>query len=236
MEQVVVSVKHPTLNDCTFRTCRVVCVAERRKNISVMTEWSLIRAMWPKSEKAGTSQELQRQPSTSKFRATFLNGKEIEVEYTYQRKGLHQDRIKINLQGLLPVFGGIMPPGVMNFNNISDVKDFLKKTPDLRKCSNGIYTPCSDSGPNWDQYGTKCYSDHFHHYCPAHVNAWFKYYLTKTIMLREGDYAGLLEEESNTAYPATGTLPPPTPKYWLRYAQHNGCGFPRKEPGCNFIV
>ncbi len=192
---------------------------------------SLTSAMLSSDEEAGTSEELLGQQSTRKFEATFLNGKEIEVEYTYEREGLDGIRIRINLQALLPVLGGIISPDTRKFVSIFHVKDLLKTNPNLHECSvYGLYNSCFNLDGGLEEGGDKCPHDHFHHYCPEHVNAWFKYYLTVAIILREGDYAELVKLSNPKDADYLTTEIRSNARYWLRRAQRQRCRFSRETP------
>lgn len=188
-----------------------------------------ISAMLRNDKEAGTSQEQLGQLSRRKFEATFLNGKEIEVEYDYDPGRLHRDRVKINLQDLLRVFGGItMPPDGRKFVSTFDAEDCLKTNPNLHECSGGTFIHCSHFDAELEKEGDMSPCDHFHHYSPRHVDAWFKFYLTTAIMLREGAHAEVFELESaqDDHYLANGDRL--TPEYWLRYAHRKGCGYAPK--------
>ncbi len=167
-------------------------------------------------------------PSTNIFPATFFNGKQIDVEYNYDRTRPCEQRVQINIQGLLPVFGGNMPPDGRLFVSVFDVEDILKSSPGLHECGDGIYTPCSNLDAELQVEENTCPFQHFHHYCPIHVNAWFKWYLLKAIGLREHDYCDLVILEGFKYHNGKLTGFFFDPKSWLRFAQEHGCGCSRK--------
>lgn len=177
---------------------------------------------------AGTYQELLGQlMSTRNVKATFLNGKEIEVEYDYDPERLHRDRVKIHVRDLLRVFGGItMPPDGSEFVSTFDAEKYLKTNPELHECLGSTSICCSHLGADSEREKDMSQCDHFHHYSPQHVDAWFKFYLTVAIMLREGAYAEVFELESSLDddWLTTGNFL--TPEYWLRYAHRKGCVYP----------
>ncbi len=166
--------------------------------------------------------------STNIFPATFLNGKQIDVEYNYDRTRPREQRVQISIQGLLPVFGGSMPPDGRRFVSVFDVEDILKSSPGLHQCGDGIYTPCSNLDAELQVEENTCPFQHFHHYCPIHVNAWFKWYLPRVITLREGDFPELVTLEDSQYNFRMMTPDRFVPEFWLSFAQQHGCGCSRK--------
>ncbi len=157
--------------------------------------------MWPNGEEDETFQERLRQLSTRKLVAAFLNGREIEVEYKYDRERLLEDRVEVNLRSVLPILGEVELPDGNEFVNTLTMKEFLSKNVKLHKCEQGIHSFCRNVGVDPDEYVDDyleedvCPQRHFHHYCPNHINRWFREYLSLVIALQNGrqDFADMIE-------------------------------------------
>lgn len=70
------------------------------------------------SKKDGTCQELLGNYQHTNFKPLFLMGKEIDVEFNHDWEKLCRVRVKTTLQGLLPVFGKIMPGDKREFVDV----------------------------------------------------------------------------------------------------------------------
>nr|P17578.1 RecName: Full=Repeat element protein [Ichnoviriform sonorense]AAA42923.1 repeat element protein [Ichnoviriform sonorense]AAL55036.1 repeat element protein [Ichnoviriform sonorense] len=189
-----------------------------------------IRAMWPNGEANVIFQELLERLSIRKFKAKFYNREEIEVEYKFDRERSGINWILINFKDLLPILGGIMlPDDEDKFQSIFTLEDFLKRNLKVHRCSGGIHTSCHNLGRDSDSDSEAkldiCPFDHYHHFCPDHVIAWFKHYLLTAILLREGVYDELVKNANlpNADHLTSGRRR--TEQYWLRVARRKKCRF-----------
>lgn len=182
---------------------------------------NLIRAMWPNGEEDDTFKERLWQLSLGKYRATFFNKKEVEVEYSYDRERRSIQRVQIKMtKSLLPLFGGAVPPNPDGFVSPFAVRGFVYQRMNLHLCGGGMFSPCwrpelryagdysdefdsdeSDSDEERssdDEEEITCQFDHFHHYCPKHVCWWFERYLSVAIARQRGiqDYKEMMRNTS----------------------------------------
>lgn len=135
--------------------------------------------------------------STRKMTTKFINGKPIEIRYNYDAARIEQDRILINTEYLLPVFGGIVAPVPKPFTSLTKINNFVQSAVILNACSGHKYACCPCHLTNFDRHGATafvkpsttacCAPKHFHHYCSHHVNYWFNYFLEPTIKSLEGE-------------------------------------------------
>lgn len=144
---------------------------------------------------------------TSRFEATFFDGKSLEVEYIFDASRGKEDRVLVNVNCLLPVLGGIAFPGINKYASISKLNDLVVMHVHLNMCSGREHASCSCHLIN-DYEGTyesfvkpeevQCDRQHFHHYCWGHVAAWLQHYLYTIILYRESKE--LFEEEIAEQY------------------------------------
>lgn len=154
---------------------------------------SFIRAFWP----AGDEDELLKKKlwemSCHKLEATFCNGKSLEIEYNFDatREGR---RVLIKVECLLPIFGGVSPSGLNEFESILELNKFIKDNVNLERCSSYRHASCPcHMGLNCKDFPrlfmepplSECEVGHFHHYCREHVISWLGNYLHTLILLRE---------------------------------------------------
>lgn len=185
---------------------------------------NLLRAMWPNGEGEDIFQERLEELSTRKFEIPFYNGEGIQVEYKYDREEPLADRVLVNLESLSPILGGVMPPDGRKFEAPYVLEDFIRGHVTLHECGDGIHSPCEYIYWNNDlEEAPVCPANHLHHYCPGHVNAWCKYYLSTMIFQREGDYGELVNYSNpeRREYLLTGSRT--TDLYWIRFAHRKGC-------------
>ncbi len=158
---------------------------------------NFVRAMWPQWRRR---RHFQRK-TTGNFQherllLLFLNGKTIEVEYNYDRERFLEDRVKINLQSMLPILGEVELPDGNEFVNTLTMKEFLYKNVKLHKCEQGIYSSCGVVAVDLDEEERDvCPHHHFHHHRPRHINRWLREYLSPMIALKNGqqDFVEMIE-------------------------------------------
>lgn len=135
--------------------------------------------------------------STRKFHATFLNGKPVDIEYSFDPERMEDDQVLINMNCLRPVFGGKLPlTRYHNFGSIFELYEFIKEEVQLDECSNQRHAACTChlARAGEEFYGVvmkpdvvECENKHFHHYCWEHVISWLINYLYTSILLRESE-------------------------------------------------
>nr|BAF45767.1 c166.1 [Tranosema rostrale ichnovirus] len=126
--------------------------------------------------------------ATRKLKATFFNGKQLEIEYNFDAGRIDQDLLLINWHTLQPLFGGNRMPGTEHLSRLSKISDFIENSVHLDKCSFGTRDSCScgkDSPDKVEMLGDVCGDQHFHHVCSLHVRSWLLRYLEPAILLRE---------------------------------------------------
>lgn len=206
---------------------------------------NLIGAMWPNGEENDTFEERLWQLSLGKFRATFFNKKEVEVEYSYDRERHPLERVQIKLtESLLPLFGGVVPPNADEFVNPFAMRSFVYKNVNLHLCEGGMFSPCRHpelryAGYDSDEYdsdeerasddeeGITCQHNHFHHYCPKHVFWWFKRYLSAAIARQRGinDYKTMISITCLTLFEINSDCGASNLSFLLEYTRRRPCGF-----------
>ncbi len=126
------------------------------------------------SDGTGTSQQGPQQPATKKLLVTFLNGREFEVEYSYDPTKAPKDRVEIIGPGVDEVlFGGMKIP-IGEPNNYEYVFDKKRSK--------------NKENPSVDQILR-------HEYCYEHVEWWLEEYLKPAIAFQEGtrEYYQMIE-------------------------------------------
>ncbi|BAF45728.1 repeat element protein-d7.1 [Ichnoviriform fugitivi] len=166
------------------------------------------------------------------FRATFLNGKHVDIEYNFDAKRKEEDRVLINMNDLRPIFGGKLPPTKDQFASIFELYEFVKEEVQLDECSDYQHAacPCNLECAGEEFYGAsekpvvdECENKHFHHYCWEHILSWLINYLYTTILLLESEE--LFKEEIAEQYarfpediPYFQTGKRATPEFFLKCA------------------
>lgn len=162
------------------------------------------------------------------FRATCQDGKIIDVLYEYDLERNIKHRVLIKSITLFTLFGGttfIKPKCWRGFVSLSDLEQLVKMCAPLVLCGGRIHSPCLGWHEDPEFEGEVCPSDHFHHYCPGHVNLWLTIYLWKTIILRECDYGVLLQFSNRQVANYMTTEERHTPEYFLRATRRRECFF-----------
>lgn len=164
---------------------------------------NLIEAHWPD----GGEDELIRRRlwklSTGTYSTSFFNGKELQVEFSYDAKRPKEDRILLNVETLLPITGPIFSTDTDDqlWMNPSQLSDIVFTRYDMDKCSEYRYANCDccQQLRNTLEYpetfaklsGTECPHGHFHHYCIHHISWWLTSYLRTSIQLQQPKPASL---------------------------------------------
>lgn len=86
-----------------------------------------VRALWPHGDEDDTVRQKLWQLSTHSISVEFCNGRLLEVEYNYDPERKREDRILINVENLLPTFGGVVPPASWEFVSVSQLNRFIKR-------------------------------------------------------------------------------------------------------------
>lgn len=153
---------------------------------------NFIRSMWPRNDESEVIRAKLWQLSTHQFKTKFINGKPLEIEYNYDPERIPSKRVLINLNSMLPVFGGIFPPTLDKFTNVLKLNNFISMHVNLDMCSGRKHASCRchrvNCGTLYDETSEekamKCERGYFHHYCSKHVKAWLNFYLLPFILLQ----------------------------------------------------
>lgn len=87
---------------------------------------NFVRALWPHGDEDDSVRNKLWQLSTRSIILEFCNGKPLKVEYNYDPDRETEDRILINVENLLPTFGGAVPAR-WEFVSVSQLKGFIKR-------------------------------------------------------------------------------------------------------------
>lgn len=155
---------------------------------------NFIRAFMPNGEENEYIRKILWQLSTHKYFATFCNKKLLEIEYNFDPARSPEDRVLVNLESLLPIFGGVVPPGTSQFTSLTRLYDFVKFHVHLNMCSDQYFSSCFCIQISEDKDFTlslqECRFEHFHHFCWRHV-AWWLDDLNISIILKESKQAAM---------------------------------------------
>lgn len=163
--------------------------------LSVAAYYNFVKSLWPDKIPSKTVRTKLWRMSTRKITTKFINGEPIEIQYNYDPARIEQDRILINTEYLLPVFGGIVAPVPKTFTSLTNINNFVQSAVKLNVCSGYKYACCPCHLANFNRHSatafvkpstTACALKHFHHYCSNHVNFWFNLFLDPTIKSLEG--------------------------------------------------
>lgn len=149
---------------------------------------SFIQSLWPNSQESDTVRRILWQLTTHNCTTWFLNGKQLNIEYNFDPSRVKEERVLVNVNSLLPVFGGgIIMPAMEDFTSLTKVIDFVRMHVHVNMCSNNEYASCpchlrnverhGNNEPFRDQLTDTCNHSHFHHYCSQHVVHWLTYVL-----------------------------------------------------------
>ncbi|AIK25726.1 Rep6 [Hyposoter didymator ichnovirus] len=127
--------------------------------------------------------------------ATLFNGKQLEIQYTFDASRSKGDRVLIAKKCLTPLTGGSILRGKNKFTSIPQIVRFVNMHVHLNMCSDCQYASCL-CHMRWffrqcyEEFGKpaevgECEYEHFHHYCSLHVASWFENYLLLLILYKE---------------------------------------------------
>ncbi|ULM71688.1 repeat element 33 protein [Diadegma fenestrale ichnovirus] len=146
-----------------------------------------VRALWPNGDEDDTVRKKLWQLSTHSISVEFCNGRLLEVEYNYDSERKREDRILINVENLLPIFGGVVPPVSWEFVSVSQLNRFIKRQIffaeyPLARCAfrNDEYTPYTCT---WYTH-TSRKRRHSHPLLWKHVDWWVNEHLEPMIKSR----------------------------------------------------
>lgn len=157
---------------------------------------SFVKSIWPDEIPSKTVRTKLWRMSTRKITTKFINKEPIEIQYNYDPARIEEDRILINTEYLLPVFGGLVASVPKKFTSLTKITNFVQSAVKLNVCSGHLYACCPCHLTNFDRHSatafvklpaTACVLKHFHHYCSNHVNYWFNCFLDPTIRSLEGE-------------------------------------------------
>lgn len=150
---------------------------------------TFIRVLWPNHDEDETVRAKLWRMSTHRLRCMFLNGKYLEIEYNYDHTKEYMEDILVNVNTLLPVFGGLVPRGMKTFVHPWRFHKFVTKELRLNECCGHVYASCpchldidsAAAGEYEPLADNGCTEGHFHHFCEKHVSTWILTYLLDTI-------------------------------------------------------
>lgn len=164
------------------------------KFLSFLDYKSFIVSLWPNYIKSDIIQKTLRKLSTYKCETIFIDGAQLKIEYNFDPTRPKENRILINIDSLLPVFGGIVSTTMDKFASISELKNVIRMHVHVNMCSDGRYASCACHLVNDDGQGSEefvkclvraCEHGHSHHYCSKHVESWLKIIENNCIQLHE---------------------------------------------------
>ncbi|AHY22007.1 repeat element 21 [Diadegma semiclausum ichnovirus] len=145
------------------------------------------------SQAVGIEEGLQN-PQVSRVYAIFLNRKPLEVRYYFEDKET-EGLIMIDVNSLLPIFGGFRPPAARSFETLDKLSTFVQENFHFNECSDYRYADCichllanrfQTEYPQLEMFPSSgCPLRHFHHACGSCVNLWLNEYLRVLILRRE---------------------------------------------------
>lgn len=165
------------------------------KSLEVSDYRNFLQALWPKNDVNHIDPQRLWKLTTHQFTTTFCNGKELRVEYNWDPWREEDEQILINVNDMLPLFNGLLPPGVNEFTSISNLVNFARTTIHLEPCSDYRYASCQCHSGNDEDLTTDrpfvkpevgdCENGHFHHYCSDHLADWLEFFLATSVLIRE---------------------------------------------------
>lgn len=158
---------------------------------------SFIRGVWPNHDEDESVRVKLWKKSTHRLRTEFINGKHLEIEYNYDHTRKDEQRVLINVNTLLPVFGGLVPPDTETFVDVKRLNAFVEMNVRLNEYHAHRYASCPchlDVDPQVAKEfepppENSCADGHFHHFCSQHVNYWLSCVLETSIQsLEDGSF------------------------------------------------
>ncbi|ULM71652.1 repeat element 15 protein [Diadegma fenestrale ichnovirus] len=139
-------------------------------------------------------EESLQNPKVSSVHAIFLNRKSLEVKYYFEIKET-QGLIMIDVNSLLPIFGGLRPTAAGSFETLDRLNALVRENIHFNECSNYRYADCvchllanrfQTENAGLEMFPSSgCLLRHFHHSCGSCVNLWLNEYLRVLILRRE---------------------------------------------------
>ncbi|AHY22015.1 repeat element 26 [Diadegma semiclausum ichnovirus] len=162
------------------------------KYLSFVDFRNFLLSLWPRKDQCPPAIRTKLwQMSTHKIETTFINGKRIKIEYNFDPSRRNEEEILINVECLVPVFGGIYPAKSKKFTSVSELENFIKIHVHMNICSDYRHASCpchlvNDDGRGCETFvkpskDEQCRYGHSHHYCWNHVRDWL--HLLRDIMI-----------------------------------------------------
>ncbi|BAF45746.1 repeat element protein-d11.4 [Ichnoviriform fugitivi] len=145
-------------------------------------------------ERSSIGAQLSQTLSTGSVKATFFNGRQLEIHYTFDPSRKMGDRVLIQNDCLLPLLSGYVLPGVNKFTSIQTIIRLTTLHVHLDMCLDGVQASCrchliSDFGDRYEHFSPpssdECGYGHFHHFCSGHLASWFEHYLNMIVLFQE---------------------------------------------------
>lgn len=158
------------------------------------------------------------------FEATFYNGKRLRVDYLFNPEIMGEKCLRVGINSLSPLFGGMTPPGIHRFTYISELRNHIRLIR-MNACSQGAYDSCfcgRRGRPSKENSDRPCPDLHWHHYCASHVFLWVVWYLERAIQLKESlkHYSHRMSEVHGPSTGADYSIgEKATAEYWLEWAR-----------------
>lgn len=167
---------------------------------------SFIRGLWPYHDEDESVRKKLWQKSTHWMRTEFINGKHLDVEYNYDHTRVAEQQVLINVNTLLPLFGGLIPRNMeTSFVDVERINVFVETSVRVNNCRAHAYASCpchlnvdpEAAGEFEPPLENGCADGHFHHFCSEHVIHWLTYVLKTSIKnLEEGSF----DEQATSAF------------------------------------
>ncbi|AHY21939.1 repeat element 4 [Diadegma semiclausum ichnovirus] len=162
---------------------------------------NLTLALWPNGGQDNAISKKLWQMSTCTYRARFCNShKTFKIEFNYDPTRARDDRILINVDSLVPAFGGISLPVDAEFLSVPQLNKFIIKqirsTQTLRTQSAASNIQHTSYHCTWHTHTLEERS-HAHHLMWKHVSWWFNEYVVTHIQWR------MQVEVTSTTWPKT---------------------------------
>lgn len=155
---------------------------------------NFVQSLWPDMNVGQAIRTKLWQLSTCRTTVNFINGKPLTVEYNCDPWRRKEERVLVNIDSLLPVFGNVRPPRMDKFTSVWKLTNFVRMHVHLNMCTESRYASCSCyldaldprhhgaastfAKPSVDD----CEFRHFHHYCWQHVSHWLMFFFNTTLM------------------------------------------------------
>lgn len=156
---------------------------------------NFLQALWPETDVNHIDPRRLWKMTTHQLTTTFCNGKKLRVEYNLDPWREENEQILINVNDMLPLFHGLLPPDVGEYTSISNLVNFARTAVHLEQCSEYRYASCKChlqndedvrmDGPFVRPEVSDCEKGHFHHYCADHLADWLECFLATSVLFRE---------------------------------------------------